>query len=114
MRKLLLIALLCIGVFAKPNIYILATCGTISGATSDKNSLNKGVMVIINNEIHQARDVTKTNTSSVATFKSLNFGKIGSVNYAKVDFTGEFYKKHTINSDVVLDALADASKKKGE
>lgn len=69
------------------------------GVASDKNSLGRGVMVVMNNEIHQARDVTKTNTSDVATFKSLNFGKIGSVNYAKVEFTSEFNKKHTINSD---------------
>lgn len=69
------------------------------GVARDKNSFNRGVMVVMNNEIHQARDVTKTNTSDVAAFKSLNFGKIGSVNYANAEFNSKFYKKHTINSD---------------
>jgi len=38
---------------------------------------NKGVLVVMNDEIHAAQNVTKTSTSNVATFQSPQFGPIG-------------------------------------
>jgi L-asparaginase len=39
----------------------------------------KGVLVVLNNEIHSARDVVKTSTYRVQTFRSLDFGALGHV-----------------------------------
>src|SRR5438477_8747357 len=39
----------------------------------------KGVLVVLNNEIHAARDVVKTSTYRVQTFRSLDFGALGHV-----------------------------------
>ncbi|CZE49922.1 type II asparaginase [Campylobacter geochelonis] len=63
-----------------------------------KDSVGKGVMVVMNDEIHAAREVTKTNTTSVDTFKSPNTGKIGTVFYGKVKFYMAPTRKHTKNS----------------
>jgi len=38
-----------------------------------------GVMVAMNQELHAARDVSKTHTSSVASFKSGDFGLLGTI-----------------------------------
>ncbi|MFC7060475.1 asparaginase [Halobacillus seohaensis] len=38
---------------------------------------NKGVLVVMNDEIHTAKNVTKTSTSNVATFQSPQYGPIG-------------------------------------
>jgi L-asparaginase len=42
-------------------------------------ALGKGVLVVLNNEIHPARDVVKTSTYRVQTFRSLDFGALGHV-----------------------------------
>ncbi|WP_010234018.1 asparaginase [Clostridium arbusti] len=51
-----------------------------------EDAKNRGVLVVMNNEIHCAAQVTKTNTSSLDTFKSLDFGPIGFVDNNKVYF----------------------------
>ena len=38
-----------------------------------------GVLVVLNNEIHPARDVVKTSTYRVQTFRSFDFGALGHV-----------------------------------
>jgi len=40
---------------------------------------NKGVLVVLNDEIHAANNVTKTHTSNVSTFQSPQYGPIGIV-----------------------------------
>lgn len=47
---------------------------------------NKGVLVVMNGQINPARDVTKTNTSQVETFRSLEFGQLGVVDEEAVRF----------------------------
>ncbi|MGU3494419.1 asparaginase [Xanthobacteraceae bacterium A53D] len=46
---------------------------------SDPKARGRGPLVVLNDTIHGARDVTKTNTVSVQTFLSPNFGPVGSV-----------------------------------
>ncbi|GAB0105017.1 asparaginase [Nocardia sp. JMUB6875] len=46
----------------------------------------RGTMVVLNDTIHGANDVTKTNTTSVQTFKSPNTGPVGYVDAAAVTF----------------------------
>jgi L-asparaginase len=40
-------------------------------------ALGKGVLVVLNDEIHAARDVVKTSTYRVQTFRSADFGALG-------------------------------------
>ena len=51
---------------------------------SDPRAKGRGVLVALNDVIHAAREVTKTNTSSVDTFHSLNRGPAGYVNTGKI------------------------------
>src|SRR5207245_2202908 len=46
----------------------------------------KGVLVVLNDEIHAARDVIKTSTYRLQTFRSLDFGAIGHVDGDAVRF----------------------------
>ena len=46
----------------------------------------KGVMVVLNDEIHTAKNVTKTHASNVSTFQSPQYGPIGIVTKTKVRF----------------------------
>src|SRR6478672_12844781 len=47
----------------------------------DPQSKGKGALLAMNNQINAARDVSKTHTSSVETFKSGEFGFIGEVDF---------------------------------
>lgn len=57
----------------------------IKVATSD-SAKHMGVLVVMNDEIHTAKNVTKTHTSNVATFQSPQYGPIGIVNKGGVFF----------------------------
>ncbi|MBM4762148.1 asparaginase [Bacillus sp. B15-48] len=46
---------------------------------SSNEAQNKGVLVVLNDEIHTPENVTKTHTSNVSTFQSPQFGPIGIV-----------------------------------
>lgn len=70
-------------------------------------AVGKGVMVAMNDTIHSARDVTKTNTTNVATFRSPNFGPIGYVFYNKIRYYRGSTRKHTYNSVFSVDKLED-------
>lgn len=53
---------------------------------SNARAKGRGVMVVLNDTIQGARWVTKTNTTSVQTFTSPNYGPIGYVDAASVRF----------------------------
>ena len=50
----------------------------ICTATSE-DAKNKGVLIVLNNEVNSARETTKSHTLSLDTFKSLEFGPLGIV-----------------------------------
>jgi L-asparaginase len=50
----------------------------------DPQSKGKGAMLAMNSQINSARDVTKTHTSSVETFKSGDFGFLGEVDFDRI------------------------------
>jgi L-asparaginase len=52
-------------------------------AQSDESS-DKGVLVVLNYEIHAASEVTKTHTLNVNTFQSLSFGPLGVIDASDV------------------------------
>jgi L-asparaginase len=57
---------------------------------------NNGVLVVMNGQINPARDVTKSNTSQVETFRSLEFGPIGLVDVDGVRFYRAPLRRQTI------------------
>ena len=54
----------------------------------------KGVLVVLNNEIHPARDVVKTSTYRVQTFRSFDYGALGHVDGDGVHFYRAPLKAH--------------------
>jgi L-asparaginase len=50
------------------------------------DSRGRGVLVVLNDVIHETRDVTKTSTTALQAFKSPNAGPIGYVDLASVQF----------------------------
>lgn len=75
-------------------------------AASDK-SKDKGVLVVLNDEIHSAKNVTKTHTSNVSTFQSPQYGPIGIVTKRGVLFhhqptSNEYYQICDISKRVTL------------
>jgi L-asparaginase len=70
----------------------------IRTATSPE-AKGKGVLVVMNDEINGARDVTKTNTYRVETFRSPDLGFLGYVDEDQVSFYRASTKRHTVNSE---------------
>lgn len=62
-------------------------------------AVGKGVMVVMNGQINAARDVTKTNTSQVETFRSLEFGALGVADAEKVRFYRAPLRRQTFTVD---------------
>ena len=67
-------------------------------AVTDKNAVGKGVLVVINDEIHSARDVTKTNTTKVEAFRSL-YGPLGTVVEGKPSYYRLLARPHTTQTE---------------
>jgi L-asparaginase len=70
----------------------------------------KGVLVVMNDEINGARDVTKTNTYRVETFRSPDLGYLGYVDEDKVSFYRASTKRHTVNSEFDVSNITDFPK----
>lgn len=52
----------------------------------NKQSIGKGVLVVMNEEILTVNDVAKTNTTNVDSFKAPNYGKLGTLIINDVDY----------------------------
>jgi L-asparaginase len=59
----------------------------------------QGVLVAFNNQIHGARDVTKTSTYSSAAFSSPEVGALGWVQDGHVAFERQVVRRHTLQSE---------------
>src|ERR1700720_4646487 len=70
----------------------------------------KGVLVVMNDEINGARDVTKTNTYRVETFRSPDLGYLGYVDEDKVSFYRASTKRHTVNSEFDVSNITEFPK----
>ncbi|MBZ2175300.1 asparaginase [Schnuerera sp. xch1] len=78
-----------------------AICTAIS-----KNAQNKGVLVVMNNEVNSAAEVTKTNTLSLNTFKSPELGPLGIVDNDEVIFYRDILQKQYINTETIETKVA--------
>jgi L-asparaginase len=77
---------------------------------SSPDSIGKGVLVVMDGKIYTAREVTKTNTTNVAAFKSLNTGPIGLVDYNHVRYYAKSTKKNTTKSQFNITKIDELSK----
>jgi len=75
-----------------------------------RDARGKGAMVVMNDEINGARDVTKTNTYRVETFRSPELGVLGYVDEDKVAFYRASTRRHTIDSEFDVSALTQLPK----
>jgi len=72
------------------------------------DSINKGTLVVMNDIINSAIEVTKTHTMSLDTFKSIEFGPLGIIDHNEViyyrDITHfkKYNLKNKINGDTYL------------
>lgn len=77
---------------------------------TNENAKNKGVLVVFNDQIFAARDVTKMHTTNVAAFNSPNFGPMGTSHYGDVIFYYSPLRKHTNNSVFNIRDIKDLPK----
>jgi L-asparaginase len=63
---------------------------------------NKGVLVVMNDEINSAREVTKTDALRLQTFQSRTVGVLGVVDSDRVVFYRDVVKRHTAKSEFDL------------
>jgi L-asparaginase len=71
----------------------------------DPRAKGKGTLVCLNDEIHYARNVVKTDTTSVQTFKSLNRGPAGVVHTGKIDWFEPMDRKVGPATEFSIDGL---------
>lgn len=62
-------------------------------------AIDKGVLVVMNDEIHSARYVTKTHTTNVATFRTPTLGPIGLVSKKRILFLQELLEIPRLDVD---------------
>lgn len=72
----------------------------ICTAASDE-SIGRGVLVVLNNAVNSAREVTKTHTLSLDTFKSLEFGPLGIVDNDEVIYYRNTISQQHIDTDKI-------------
>lgn len=72
---------------------------------TDPGAKGRGTLVVLNDEIHFARNVVKTNTTSVQTFNSINRGPAGLVNTGKVFWFESMDRKVGPASEFSVDKL---------
>lgn len=70
----------------------------ICTAISDQ-ARGKGVLLVMNNEINSAQEVTKTHTMSLDTFKSMEFGPLGIIDNDEAIFYRDIIRHPHIDTD---------------
>ncbi len=71
----------------------------------DSQSAGKGVLIAMNDMFGGAREVTKTNTTNVSTFKSFELGVFGYMAVGQNWFVNQSLKKHTYQSEFDIHAI---------
>lgn len=65
----------------------------------------QGVLVVMNDEIHAARDVSKAHVSQLHTFRSHDLGTLGSVSSGIVSLYHRATRRHTLATEFAIDHL---------
>ena len=70
-----------------------------------EEAVGKGVLVVLNDQINAARDVTKTNTSTADTFRTPDLGMLGYVQGNKPHFYRASTRKNTADTEFDVSSL---------
>ena len=73
---------------------------------ADPKATGLGVLVSVNDQIHSARDITKTHTTATDTFMSPYRGLIGATAYGVSQYYRQPYKKCTVDTPFNVDSLS--------
>jgi L-asparaginase len=65
----------------------------------DPAARDKGALVVLNDEINSARDVTKTDALRLQTFRSGDYGQLGIVDRDRIVFSRQILQRHTSRSE---------------
>jgi L-asparaginase len=65
----------------------------------------QGVLVVINDGIHDAASLTKTSTTAVEAFRSPVRGLVGSVTWGTVEFFRAPHQRHTLDTEFSIDGV---------
>lgn len=71
-----------------------------------EDAQDRGVMVVLSGEIHAAAQVTKTNTHTLDTFKSVDFGPLGFVEGGKAFFHYRYERRQHIPAENIEEDIA--------
>jgi len=74
-------------------------------AAADPQSRGLGAVVVLNDEIHSAREVTKTDALSLDTFQSKRYGALGVVDSAGVQYFRRTVRRHSAKSEFDVDTI---------
>ena len=74
---------------------------------ADPQAADRGVLVVMNDRIHGAHSLTKTDTTAVETFLSPINGLIGTVTYGKIQYFRHPFRKHTHKSEFSVDGVSE-------
>ena len=72
---------------------------------ASRDATGKGVLIVMNDEISAARDVTKTDTHRVEALRAPELGYLGYVDDDKVSFYRSSTKRHTSNSEFDMSGI---------
>ena len=75
---------------------------TLAGS---EEAVGKGVLVVLNDQINGARDVTKTNTANADTFRSWELGFLGYMQDNRPYFYRVSTRKHTVDTEFDVSKL---------
>jgi L-asparaginase len=73
---------------------------------ADPSAAGRGVMVVLNDEINAAREVTKTDALRLHTFQTRGYGVLGVVDSDRVVFYRRVEKRNTARSEFDVSAIA--------
>ena len=68
---------------------------------------DKGVLVVLNDEINSAREVTKTDALRLQTFRSREYGQLGVVDRDRIVFFRQPIQRHTVKSEFDVSGLKE-------
>jgi L-asparaginase len=74
---------------------------------ADPRSRGKGVLVVLNDEINSARDVTKTDAHRLDTFQSRNYGILGVVDADRIVYYRDIVKRHAGSNEFDISGIED-------
>jgi L-asparaginase len=72
---------------------------------ASSEAVGKGVLVVMNDQIHAAREVTKTNTTTADTFKTTELGMLGYVQGSRIAFYRQSLRKNTVDTEFDVSQL---------